>query len=179
MADLKRQYYGAVPLRLKSGTDNMKLSLMEITSQIQDYISHQLVLNNLRHCQASADWNPQTSGVSLSNLYNNVHSYFKNKINGFDVPAGVFNKVIDDMTRIGLLTVDRKTKRVERVAYDKLVSEDEMTQLKAQVAAEGVDSRYCSWPEVNANGAVVRIIGAQARGNRPTVQQVLDDSEAF
>ena len=110
----------------------MRLTLMEVTSQVEEYISSTLVLASLRYTSSDL----QTAGVSLPDLYLNVRSHFASIPNGFDLPTGIFNKVIDDMSRVGLLRVDRKTKRLAYIVFDRLVSEHEMALLKAQVERE-------------------------------------------
>src|SRR5690349_6053275 len=47
--------------------------------------------------------------VLLSDMYTIVRTRLAGKI---EVTAGLFNKVVDDMCRIGLLQVDRRTKAI-------------------------------------------------------------------
>jgi hypothetical protein len=110
--------------------NNMKYSIMEVTSEIQKYISTRLVEADLKHRIEFPNWNSKTSGVYLSELYVDVRRFFSPR---FDVPAGLFNKVIDDMSRIGLLSVNRKTKNVVNIAFDKLVSAEEAALLKSEL----------------------------------------------
>src|SRR5260221_12999539 len=94
---------------LKTGQIIMKFNLNAVTRRIEKQISISFSFVALFQ-EDSGCWMP------LPELYTHVRAMI-----GDEVTAGLFNKVIDDMSRIGLLRVDRKTKRVVDVQYQRLV----------------------------------------------------------
>lgn len=92
----------------------MAFNLNEVTRKIERQISISLAFACL--CQLRD--NPS---VGLMDLYTHVRHQV-----GCEVTAGLFNKVVDDMTRIGLLQVDRKTKEVVNIRGEKLAPASEL-----------------------------------------------------
>lgn len=95
----------------------MNVSLMQMTSGIQQFVVECLIQVAERPKLSGGEWDPKIVNVRLTDLYVGTTIRFPNT----DIPAGIFNKVIDDMTRVGLLTVDRKTRCIVKIDYRQLV----------------------------------------------------------
>jgi hypothetical protein len=114
----------------------MKFNLNEVTRKIEKQISI-----SLSFCDLYQKSSTGTDGhVSLADLYTHVRI----KV-GDEVTAGLFNKVIDDMSRIGLLKVDRKTKKVVEIQYQKLMSPSELKTI-GESSIHPISGAYCVAP---------------------------------
>lgn len=91
--------------------DNM-FSLNEVTRRIENQICASLAFSNL--CYKN-QYGSDGEYCELRVLYSNVRAFVPN-----EVTAGLFNKVIDDMSRIGLLKVDRKNKTIVNIRWENM-----------------------------------------------------------
>jgi len=96
-------------------------SLNEVTRRIEEQIRVSLAFCNLCDKSQRGYYDDE---AKLANLY----AHIRIKV-GIDVTAGLFNKVIDDMSRIGLLRVDRKTKTIVDIRFDHMPQPLELKNL--------------------------------------------------
>jgi hypothetical protein len=98
--------------------------LAVLTNEVQMYVTDMLLADFIR-----ARNRKTRLSTSLSYLYANVRARFEN------MPAGIFVKVIDDMSKIGLITVDRRTKCVVDVDTEGLFTDEKLDEFIAKTSA--------------------------------------------
>jgi hypothetical protein len=96
------------------------MNFTKLTNEIQKHISESLVYSNAKYLADNSGWNEKTTTCFLAELYLNVREHFASKSKPIEIPVGIFNRVISDMARAGLFTVDRKKKEVSNIAFEKL-----------------------------------------------------------
>lgn len=89
---------------------NMKFNLNEATSKIEKEV-FEILTTVRREKERELTTFPRVVRplILLSDVYTTVRAKLAGEV---EVTAGLFNKVVDDMCRIGLLQVDRRTKGV-------------------------------------------------------------------
>jgi len=104
----------------------MKFDLNAVTRVIETELSETLVRDSLYRDFRNLDH----ADLPLMELFSAIKQRHPN------VTAGLFNKVVDDMSRIGLVVVDRKTKCIIDFYSSKLVSSERWDELEKETLAD-------------------------------------------
>lgn len=113
---------------------NMKFNLNEATSKIEKEVSE--ILATVRREREKELTVPRLLRplILLSDVYMTVRTKLAGEV---EVTAGLFNKVVDDMCRIGLLQVERRTKAVVDISEKVLSLKDNKVATEILNAAKG------------------------------------------
>ncbi len=112
----------------------MKFNLNEATSKIEKEVSE--ILATVRREREKELTVPRLLRplILLSDVYMTVRTKLAGEV---EVTAGLFNKVVDDMCRIGLLQVERRTKAVVDISEKVLSLKDNKVATEILNAAKG------------------------------------------